>query len=326
MDDFRKKYNQEYYELGSKMFTNCNIPTVYDFVDAFVNKKDAAMKKITKITDFTGNHKDIINSVNRRNDMYSDAESDKFMQSVIASHVTDITESGYFYKKLISSCDDMTIEIDDCGSTGYEMQLPIDEDTFNYKVRNHWIVELNKYIEDYNELPTSGTIHIRNFLTCKHGNRHFCAKCAGIFRRSYSTNFVPKNIGAYSTLMITEHATQGALDAMNKDGGESINVLLEQHINCKTLEEGKEIIKEIIDTIGNVGVESRFYEIALLSRWRGNKFISMEYSFLNQNDLLGAFIYKSNPKNFNKLLLNEEPFKADSMKTKIAFDMYDDED
>ena len=74
MDDFRKKYNQEYYELGSKMFSNCNIPTVYDFVDAFVHKKDAAMKRITKITDFTGNHKDIINSVNRRNDMYSDAD------------------------------------------------------------------------------------------------------------------------------------------------------------------------------------------------------------------------------------------------------------
>ena len=319
----REEYVKKYHKLGEAMFEHCTIPTVYDFATAFKENDDAAMKKITTITSFTKNTDDIIKSVNRRNNNYSEQESKKFMQSVIAANVTDITESGYFYKKLISSCDDMTIEIDDCKSEGVEMKVSdIDEDTFNYKVRNHWIMELNKYVEDYNDLPKRGKIHVRNFLTCNHGIRHFCKKCAGLYRRSYDTEFTPKHIGIYSTLMITEHATQASLDSMNKGTAEKVNVTLEQKIpDISDIVDAKAKIQEIIDDIGNVGVESRFYEIALLSRWRDGQFSALQTSFLKQPDLLGSFIYKPSKTTFTKLLLADS-FEANSMKTKIAFDKY----
>ena len=318
----RKKYVENYKELGSAMFEKCNIPTVFDFAKAFIDKDEEAMNKITNITSYTGNTDDIIKSVNHRDNNYSEAESKKFMLSVIAANVTDITESGYFYKKLISSCDDMTIDIEDCGSTGIELTMPIDEDTFVFKVRNHWVEELGKYVEDYTDLPNEGTIHIRTFLSCNHGIRHFCKKCAGLYRRSYDSEFTPKNIGVYSTLMITEHATQASLDSMNNGTAEKINVLLEQKIlDVDNIETAKEKINEIINQIGNVGVESRFYEIALLSRWRDGKFSPLQTSFLRQPDLLGSFIYKPNKMTFNKLL-NGGTFEANSTKTKIAFDKY----
>ena len=318
----RSEYVKKYHKLGDAMFEHCTIPTVYDFASAFVDNDDKAMEKITQITAYTGNTNDIKKSVTRRNDNYSEEESKKFMQSVIAANVTDITESGFFYKKLISSCDDMTIEIDDCGSEGTEIKLPIDEDTFNYKVRNHWVMELNKYVEDYNDIPKNGKIHVRTFLSCNHGIRHFCKKCAGLYRRSYDTEFTPNNIGIYSTLMITEHATQASLDSMNKGTAEKVNVTLEQKIEkINDIDEAKKKIQEIIDNIGNVGVESRFYEIALLSRWRDNQFVPLITSFLKQPDTLGAFIYKPNPTTFKKLLL-ANTFEANSMKTKIALDRY----
>ena len=137
------------------------------------------------------------------------------------------------------------------------------------------------------------------------------------------TEFTPKNIGIYSTLMITEHATQASLDSMNKGTAEKVNVTLEQKItDVDDIISAKAKIQEIIDNIGNVGVESRFYEVALLSRWRDGKFSALQTSFLKQPDVLGAFIYKSNTTTFSKLLLAGQ-FEANSMKTKIAFDRYD---
>ena len=109
---------------------------------------------------------------------------------------------------------------------------------------------------------------------------------------------------------------------MNKGTSERINVLLEQKIpKVKNVAEAKEKIQEIIDQIGNVGVESRFYEIALLSRWRNGKFSSLQTSFLKQNDVFGAFIYKPTQQSFEKLLM-AGTFEANSMKTKIAVDRY----
>lgn len=320
----REEYVKKYHKLGEAMFEHCVIPTVFDFANAFENNDKEAMNKIKKITEYTGNTDDIIKSVNRRNNNYSEAESKKFMQSVIAANVTDITESGYFYKKLISSCDDMIIDCDDCGSEGTEFKFPIDEATFNYKIRNHWVTELNKYVEDYSEIANRkrGSIHVRSFLTCNHGIRKFCKKCAGLYRRSYDTEFTPKNIGIYSTLMITEHATQASLDSMNKGTAEKVNVQLEQSIDgVNNIIDAKQKINEIIDQIGDVGVESRFYEIALLSRWRDGNFVALQSSFLKQPDVFGAFIYKPNKNTFIKLLL-AGTFEANSMKTKIAFDKY----
>ena len=123
--------------------------------------------------------------------------------------------------------------------------------------------------------------------------------------------------------MITEHATQGALDSMNKGTTKSINTLLETipKKQIKDIDSFKAFAKEIIDTIGNVGVESRFYEVALLSRWRDGKLWGMQASFTKQDDLLGTFIYSPTPNNFRRLLSAGE-FEADSTKTKIVFDNF----
>ena len=318
----RKKYVEHYHNLGEAMFKNCTIPTVGDFANAYSKKDKAAVDKIDTITKFTGNKKDIDESIERRNSIYSDAESKKFMNSVIAANITDITESGWFYKKLISSCDDMTIVTDDCGAIGEEFACPIDEATFNYKIKNRYVTECRDYIEDIKKLPRNGKIHVRTFLTCKKGPRHFCAKCAGLFRRSYDTTFVPKNIGIYSTLMITEHATQASLDSMNKGVAEKLNVLLEKRIpKPSDINEAKDSIREIIDTIGDVGVESRFYEVALLSRYRNGEFVSLQNSFVKQEDVFGAFVYSNTKKLFDKMI-ETGTFNANSMKTKIAFDAY----
>ena len=325
----RKEYFKRYRELGGAMFEHCTIPTVYDFADAFLNKNENAMDKIKSITDYTKNHDDIVNSVNRRHNLYSDQESEKFLNQVIAANVTDITDSGFFYKKLISSCDGMVIDANDCKSKGVEMELPIDEDTFNFRVRNHWVMELDKYVENYKDIPKKGTIHVRTFLDCKHGDtRHFCKKCAGLFRRSYDTSFTPRNIGAYATYMITEKATQASLDSMNKGTAKKPNVLIEESIPGKfnSIDDAKQIITSKVDGMRH-DIESRFYEIAFISRFRFNgdkyTFVSLQHSSSKQEDVLGAYIAQpKNSQHFKKLLLSGS-FEANSTRTSIAFDKYD---
>lgn len=337
----RATYTKTYNALGSKMFSECYIPNVGDFANAFGTPNEQsseAMQKIEHITAFTGNTKDIIASCQRRGANYTEEESSKFMKSVIAANVTNITESGFFYKKLISSCDNMIIDLsyEDCGAEGSELELPIDETTYNYKVKNHFITELNDFTESYEEFLSNvegfSTIHIRSFLTCKHSRTHrkFCKTCAGIYKRAHDRYFIPKYIGVYSTLMITEHATQASLDSMNKGVTEKLNVALEQKIDKKEITDYPSVkakINEIIDQIGYIGVQSRFYEIALLSRFYlqpDGKYIpsAMITSFLKQGDTFGSFIYKPSKKTFYALL-SEEHINATSLKSKIAFDLYD---
>lgn len=338
----RKRYIEIYHKLGSQMFTECYCPNVGDFANAFGKKNGKSaesMEKIEHITKFTGNGNDIVNSARRTQANYSEAESSKFMNSVIAANVTSITESGFFYKKLVASCDNMRIDLDydDCKSTGVEMTLPIDEETYNFKVRNHFINELDDYTESYDDFVSKTKdmteVHIRNFLTCKHSKNHrtFCKRCAGLYRREHNSSFTPKYIGVYSTLMITEHATQASLDSMNKGASEKLNVLLEQPISEKdtqTYDDVKKLITDIIDQIGDIGVESRFYEIALLSRMYLKKNgtykpAAMVTSFLNQNDEFGSFIYRPSKQTFAKML-SADKIEAKSLKTSIAFDNYDD--
>jgi hypothetical protein len=337
----REDYLDIYYIIGDSMFSTCYVPNVADFANAFgkkTGKTKEAQRKIEQITSFTGNYQDIVNSVKRRDAKYTEAESAKFMNSVIAANVSDITESGYFYKKLISSCDNMYIDLkyEDCKSNGEEIQLPIDKTTYNYKIKHRFIIEIDKYTETYEEflieIKDLESIHIRTFLTCKRSRDHrtFCKKCAGLFKREHYSSFIPEYIGIYSTLMITEHATQSSLDSMNKGTSEKVNVLLEQRIHrdeTKTYEDVKNKINEIIDDIGFIGVESRFYEIALLSRMykqKDNTWLTapLVTSFLRQGDEFGSFIYRPSKDTFRKML-SADKIKVSSVKSKIAFDEYD---
>lgn len=329
----RGKYNEVVQLLGKKMFSECVVPTVYDFANI---EQDESLNKITHISEFTGNTEDILSSIKKREANYTEEESSKFMKSVIAANITDITESGYFYKKLISSCDNMRIIEDDCKSGGEKINLPIDEDFYEYKVKLRYIKELDGYTETFEEFQMKtkdkNSIHVRTFLTCKTDINHrcFCKKCAGVFKRSHDDIFTPEDIGIYSTLMITEHATQASLDSMNKGVSVSLNSLIETKLDKKEFGDYasvKKKINEIVDQIGNIGVQSRYYEIALLSRfYRKNDGSfdpsSLQTSFMKQGDKLGAFIYKPTEKNFIKLL-SSKFINADSMKSKIMMDAYD---
>ena len=330
----RDKYFNVYLELGNKMFSECITPTVYDFVNI---EDEKSRSKIEHISKYTKNTEDILQSIKRREPQGSQEESDKLMNSVIAANITDITESGYFYKKLISSCDNMDITQNDCRSSGEKISLPVDEVTYNYKIKFRFITEINSYTESYKEFIKETkdleSIHVRTFLTCKTDPKHrcFCKKCAGIYKRSKEDTFVPRNIGVYSTLMITEHATQGALDSMNKGLMEKVNSILETKLDKKDFPDYKAVkkkIEEIIDKIGYVGVQSRYYEIALLSRFfldgNGTSFTpsSLQTSFLKQGDKLGNFIYRPTEKNF-VALLSSKHIDAKSKKSRLMVDSYE---
>ena len=339
----RDDYNEVYHKLGSLMFEECEIPTVGDFVNVVKHNSNygESSKKINQITSFTGNTSDIEKSIARKTNKYTDEESIDFMKKVIASNIDDISNSGFFYKKLISSCDNMKINLkkQDCGSEG-ELYLveDITEDVFEYKIKTHFIQELYKYVESYDEFKklcknqNLTEVHVRNFLTCELDKNHktFCPRCAGLFRRNNRDTFTPKYIGLYSTLMITEHATQASLDSMNKGRSKSINAAIEEKMDEKynTYEDVKEKIEEIIDDIGNVGVMSKYYEIALLSRCYQQadgsvKTSPLMSSFTKQGDALGTFIYQPTENNFNKLI-SLKNINAKSIKSKIMFDIYKD--
>jgi len=332
----REDYFKVYDLLNSAVFYESYIPNVGDFALA-AEQNTEALDRIRQITEFTNNTDDILTSANRRAVDYKEEESNKFMKSVIAANVTDITESGYFYKQLASSCDDMHIDttVEDCGAIGKEIDLPIDENTYNFHVRNHYISELSNYSTNYDEFRQKtaklSSIHVRTFLYCNRGHRTFCKRCAGIYQRSHNTTFIPKSIGIYSTLMITEHATQASLDSMNNGTSEKLNVALAQPIAAKdvqTTEDTRRTFNKIIDTIGNIGVESRFYEIALLSRLHeiDDKIVpsALVTSFLKSDDAFGKFIYRPSHKTLKQLVTIKDISHL-STKSKIALDIYEEE-
>lgn len=333
----RDEYIEVYNKLGDYMFDECDVPTAYDISVALTNNQ--AMKKLTKITDFTGNQEEIENSINRKALNYTQEDTDKFIESVIASNVTDITESGYFYKKLMASCDNMEIEGDDCGAVGDPISIPISKEEYNYKVRSHFITELNDFtlsFEDFcNKTRGFKEVHIRSFLSCEQDPNHrkFCKKCAGLYLRSFETeSFTPKHIGLYSTLMITEKATQSSLDSMNKGVTEKVTKILEQKLerDFNSYNEVKEKINEIINYIGYIGVMSKYYEIALLSRFyrvsNSDKFHAYPLltSLSHQKDPLGWLIFQANKRNLYKLF-NTKKINNLSNKTKLMLDIFDDE-
>ena len=340
----RSKYIEVYKDLGDRMFADCDIPTVGDFANVAGKKNsntNKSKKKIEQITSFTGNTDSIMQSIKRKESLYTEEESDSFMKKVIASNVNDITESGYFYKKLIASCDNMKINLkhDDCGSAGEELDISdLTEDLFNFKIRTNFVMEYENYAEDFTDFKEFvdknklKTVHVRNFLTCEDSMNHksFCKKCAGLYRRSKETKFIPANIGVYSTLMITEHATQASLDSMNNGRSASLNELLEEKLEPKDYPDYdfvKEKINQIIDLIGNIGVMSKYYQVAMLSRFYRNSDdsytpVALASSFNKQGDKLGKFIYSPTESNLIKLLSSKES-SANSLKSRIMFDIYE---
>ena len=323
----REDYIEEYRKLGDRMFSECYIPNSFDLLD-----KDNS--SLAEIAAYTGNLEDIQKSIDREDSLYTEEESHKFMDSVLASNIVDIVESGMFYKALMSATDDMQIISEDCDDSGEEFTLPISEEDFNYYIRNHFVNELDKYVTSYDNFVENTKnlkkIHVRTILSCKahKGHRCFCSKCLGLINRGDDNYYSPESIGLFSTLMVTESATQSSLDSMNKGITEKVTDMLNQRMlkgSC-TEEEVIEFIKSILKQIGYINIQSRYLQIALFSRFyltNSGKFkISSIASSINQReDILAKFIYRPNTRTLRNLVLADE-FESNSVKTKIMLDNY----
>ena len=334
----RDKYFSVYKKLGEQMFENCYIPNVADFANAYGEQNDKsedAMNRIKQVTNFTGKQDDIDKSLTREDSLYTEEDSKKFMNDVISANVTSIRDSGFLYKKATSSTDGMKITEEDCGSIGIEFVLPVDEVTYLYKIRHHFVTELGNYTEDYTDFldktHNMSIIHVRTYVSCTtdiENHQFFCKKCAGLYRRSHDTSFIPKNIGLFSCLMVCEKATQASLDSMNKGAKAPFNLILERKLpNCSSYEEVIKQIDGIIDEIGwDEEIESRHYEIILLSRLRKGKrkyqFKSLVTSFVDNEDCFGAWMYRHNAQTLEKLL-DSDWVELSSTKSKIAFGDYE---
>ena len=190
-------------------------------------------------------------------------------------------------------------------------------------------MKVNDLVCHYRHTINSETIHVRTPINCEFAHeRKLCPKCSGIIRRTIDDYYIPENIGIFTTLMITEHATQGALSSMNNGLSKNMNEILESKIGSgrkMSWEDVKENINNIISEVGNIGVQTRFYEIALMSRVynKDGNYVSsaFQYSLTHQNDPLATFVYMPSNKNFKKLI-NTDEFEASSIKSQIMFDKY----
>ena len=337
MEDLpRAKYVKVFREVGKYMWEFCKVPTVEDI--ARLIEGDPS-EELEAITEFLDNKDKLMGLITRDSSIYSEEESAKHIVKVMSSNSTDISEAGWFYKKLISSADDMKVTHHDCGSEGEVVSLEgLTEADYNYQVRSAYVAELGEYAEyQYKyfaqKVQEKGLkeVTVRKPLTCKLApERQFCEKCVGKIKINHEESFMPVNIGIFTTLMVTEHATQASLDSMNKGVSENLNVLIESPMEKKrmTWEEAQDAVRSICAKIGWIGVQERFYQIAIMSRFykKDDYYVdaSLQHSFKHHADALGEFIYSPSMANLIKFM-NEKSVKLTSMKSKIMFDIYEDD-
>lgn len=290
---------------------------------------------------------DILALLNKEDKNYSSDDSEKFIAKVKASNVTEIADSGYFYKKLASCMDSVTTFIDDCGSSGTLIKtkdLLDDEELFDFKVRDMYVTELGKNYSRYDDFVEDvqakkiKSIHYRSPISCLEArNRCFCKKCCGSISAG-GRDLNDENIGIISTLAITENVTQSSLSSMNNGIQENVNVILEKPFSTKnnsSFDTFVEEIKGICEAMKSVGVESRWYEIALLGRVYkasynndDDKYMSTTFvaSSSRTNDPIGAFLFKPSKDNIFKLLCGEmgygNNFMIRSAKAKNLFGLF----
>lgn len=311
-------------KLSKKLWENEPSATVSDFADMILGKDNDNLNSIIKFFD---NEEELNNMANRVSAIYSPEESREFIAKVISANSSDITQAGWMYKLLMASADTTRIVSDDCGSDGREFKLDdITEDAYNYYVYNMWVHEYNDFMNmQYNcfilwmKENNLNIIHVRNPATCKDSiNHNLCRKCCGYLPENIT------NVGIFSTLMVTENVTQSALSSMNKGKKVSINDALKEAYTGN-ISNVNEWIYGICDSIINPNVESRFYEIILLSRIKkvNNEYtvISLQNSMMVTDDLLGIFIKAPNMTNYTNMI-HKGTFEDNSIKSMIAFNEY----
>lgn len=344
LKDGLKKYEnlirQEYYdknkELSRKLWTT-PIPTIADIADFMRGYEN---EKMSKIFDFFENKEDFVKMINNVSHNYEQDESSAFIRKVMSANNDDISKAGYFYKLLMASADDILIHKTNCNFKGVEYNIEdLDESEYNYRVKFMYVKEYKNYMrlnydlfKEWVNNKNIKTIHVRTPLTCNHfmqietnrpHTRYFCKRCCGALPKNTI------NVGTFTTLMVTENATQSALSSMNKGRKENVNdVLLRRYEGERNFDAIKKWIADIVTSLKNNEVSARFYEIALLSRVRidekdGLPFVaSMKSSISYSGNLFGSYIFTSNNKDFEKMIKAKE-FEDTSLKLQIAVNKFD---
>lgn len=322
----RDAYFEKNQELGSMLWEKQSIPTVFDIADFLSGNENERMESIFEFFD---NRDEFLKMATRTNSTYDQEESESFIRKVMSANSEDISKAGYFYKLLMASADDFNIVENNCGEIGVKWNVDeITEETYNYRIKSMFVDAIGNYCNfDFEEFLSLvdgfKTINVRTPLSCKHANNHaVCKRCAGDLPDNTS------NVGTFTTLMVTEHATQSALSSMNKGLKENINDLLAlRYEGPYQWESIAEWIGEVVEMLINDKVQARFYEIALLSRVREDEYgpfvSSLKGSINHSKNLFGSYIFTPNHKNFEKIIRNGS-FNDNSLKLKIAINEYDD--
>lgn len=336
----RKEYFNKNQELAKNLWQE-PIPTVSDICD-YIKGKDN--KVINNIFEFYNNQEEFDSIIRKTENNYNQDESSTFIRKVMAANNEDISDAGFFYKLLMASADDLSIEqskdeyLSDCGSKGITFYIKdVSERIFNYRIKYSFIIELNDFctlnFEDFNNWVNTSNyneIHVRTPLTCKNvnkwenSNKCLCRKCVGKLPSRV------KSIGTFSTLMVTETATQSALSSMNKGRKKNINTALLQGYDGEyNIDDIKSWISSIVEDLNisdNPNVSARFFEIALLSRIRKDKYgfyvAGMKSSIMHSDNIFGSYIFTPNMKTFERLV-NKGKFEDQSLKLKIALNHFD---
>ena len=320
----RKEYIKEYKELGENVITKENLPFASDILEFVLN--DKTDKRLQNIFDFFGDEEEIRNLTSRKSTSFNEEASKKFIASVIAANITDISDSGLLYKQLQASGDNYRIRGVDCGSKGREIKFPLNEEEFTYNVKNCNVIvgeKEYKMFDTYEEFckfaKGKDSIRVRTPMTCKsHKKRGCCPICAGDLPKD------TQNIGAFSTLMITETATQAALSSMNKGRKANINKLLaESGKDVKTLKDYYEWAENLLQELQGDKVERRWYEMALLGRLHcnGDEVKVVSLTAPTSKNYFGDFLFRSNERNYRRMI-SAGTFYDDSLKAQIAMNSY----
>lgn len=325
----REEYFAKNQELSKQLWEKEDVPTVADIAEFMKTDYNDRMQKIF---DFFENQEDFEKMANRVNSSYSQEASKKFITKVQASNNSDIAMAGYFYKLLNASADDFRLDENDkdCGSEGIIFNIEdLNESIYNYRIKSMFVNEINKFCsmnyKNFIEFCVKNNINnitVRTPLTCKHaGGRTICKKCAGALPSK------TKNVGTFSTLMITEFATQNCLSSMNAGIKQNINDIVALRYDGPY--DFKAIfswIDDLCNQLVNENVQRRFYEIAFLSRIRkdedGPFVASLKGSINYSGNLMGSYIFTPNFKNFEKMF-KEKTFEDNSLKLMIAMNKFD---
>lgn len=332
----REEYFQKNQELSEGTWFYEDLPTVGDIAGFLQGEENPRMQAIF---DFFENKNGFVEMANRQGAAYTEEESKAFIQSVMSSNNTDISKAGYFYKLLMASADDFTIVATDCGNPGVEWVVhDIEQGDWQYRIRYQWVNELKDYadgsLDEFKALCSElhlQKVHVRTPLGCtcfphdlESSNsmkaRGICSKCAGKLPDGV------QNLGAFTTLMVTEHATQSALSSMNKGVKKDINDALKQGYPGPQQWEGiAQWIREVCEDLKGDKVFARFYEIALMSRvrydWKGPFVTAMMSSINHSGNLFGSYIFAPKEKSFEKIVQTGS-FEDNSLKLQIAMNQY----